>query len=164
MKDERNGILLLEDVARQVTDLRGRELAMFGRRDFITIGSVPYDFVFHYIRLIPVKRLNPEPYLVIPVLSLESPEQLDNAKIQMHKLSQRNRSITTFALRHNKKGNISLRFFNADPVRIGTEIMEKTVYRIASEEEFRDFCKNKWDDFARKLLDLRNNINTQYSY
>jgi hypothetical protein len=162
MKEERNGILILEDVAKQVVSSRRKELAMFGRRDFVTIGNVPYDLIFHYASRVPIDKINLEPYLIVPVLSLQSPREDDKLKVIMHELCQRNEDIDTFAARHHYNGRISLKFFNTCRLGIGTEIRNVKEYRIAGEDDFRAIYGDKWDEVARNLSEIKKRINIRY--
>lgn len=162
-------IMMLEEVANEVTASPTDCFAMFGFPNYLKMGTVLCDLMFHAIKDIYPQELDSEPFRAIPVLPLN--EDYDSAA-DIFRAFESNRVLRTFAVRtkdpkvehyeqkSETKQGISLDFFDVEPIIVGAEIIRRDDYHIASDAEFREQFES-WDavlkniGVAKGILDRR---------
>lgn len=166
--------LLLEEILKEIVENEGIECTLFGKKNYVGMKGENYDFVFHSILGIPLEKFKPEPFLIIPILSYDYPEDSDQAKLSMYEIHKNNPTLKTFAIRdekskivtpsEDKKKRIetkSLKFFDLKRIDEGTEIVSRNHYFTINERKFRDVFPN-WREVNIYLSKLRSEINRTY--
>ncbi len=170
-----NDILILEEVVNEILGNTSEQYALFGQSGCVNMNGKKYDFMFHAVKGVPFKKLQPDDLLVVPALPYV--EGLDNVEAVVYEVYKGNPSLTTYAIREDRpktseqKGvedsvlkvipGITLAFVDVIPVSVGGEVKRRD-YTIATEEDFQKRVPN-WGKFQRRILELRGELDREYA-
>tara|TARA_B100000315_G_C14317844_1_gene469377 strand:- start:33 stop:593 length:561 start_codon:yes stop_codon:yes gene_type:complete len=175
MKDRKNigNILILEHVQDEVLKNNDKGYTLFGKREYVQLEDGDYDFVFHYIKGIPINKIKTQSFTTIPVLPYQYPQEEDNAVLEMGEIYQENNLLSTFAIRDNsvkrystkqkkeEKLAKSLKFYNVTRMQDGRVITSIDSYSITNYKE----CESSfiaWGEIKGYLSRLTTEIERTY--
>ena len=169
-----NEILLLEEVANEILKDKNQDYILLGKKNYFRPSGKSYDFLFHAIKGIPLDRIEPEPFLVVPVFSYECPAELDQVRVAIYEANKINGSIELFASRDKKtkvvtcrgkedeKSGFFFKFFDIKKLPVGLEINNREDYLTANEQDFSANYSD-WKDIRKELDNLRLRMDKKYS-
>lgn len=167
-------ILILERILSEITERNHEEFVLFAKANYMEVAGREQDFVYHFIRRVPFKKLKEDSLLAVPVLDYEYSKDSDEVKMVIAEIYRGNPLLTTFAVRDRtpimyhckgmpeKREGLSLRFLDVCRAGIGVEVSAREGYAATNEDELKRVFGEKWLEAEKIFSESRDEINKKY--